>query len=472
MDNATIAAIATPPGGGGIGIIKISGKNALPIAQSLFRPSLSKNRSAPNSNQKTIHIPFKSHHLYHGYIVNNKSNNIIDEVLLTVMLAPFSYTSEDIVEINAHAGNVVLKTILNMTLKAGARLAEPGEFTKRAFLNGRIDLTQAEAVIDVINAKTEKSLQSATIQLSGKMRTNIQSILNVLLDILAKTEAAIDFPEDIDDIIQLNTASNIITKQVIQKIEPLMENYSNAHFIRQGIKVAIAGKPNVGKSSLMNSMIQEDRVIVTPIPGATRDLIMETISINGLPVILCDTAGIHDTSDPIEIIGMRKTEKYINSCDIVLFIVDKSKTLNDDDYKTYNKIKHKDPILVFNKIDLTEKNYELDIPKKWRSMVSVQISALCNTKINELKKAITEKTTGESSIDYGSSIIPNLRQKLSLEKAINAAKNAVIGLEKNMSPEFLSIDIREAIEHLEEVIGIRRRTEILDQIFNKFCLGK
>ncbi len=361
-NSATIAAIATPAGSGGIGIIKISGKDALAIAASVFRKSCAR---TPNPELRTPNA-FESHRLYHGYVVNPENGRVLDEILLAVMVAPHSYTREDVVEIHAHSGSAVLTAILDLVLKNGARLADPGEFTKRAYLSGRIDLTQAEAVIDIINAKTDKSLEIATAQIRGNMKAHIESVRDSLLHILAETEAAIDFPEDVEESIDTDAVSEVIQNQVVHKLNELIRQYKNAHFLRDGLKVLIAGRPNVGKSSLMNCLLRKDRAIVTPIPGTTRDFIEETLNIRGIQVTITDTAGLHETDDPVEILGIKKAYEYIDNADLILFMTDLSQPLTPDDHKIYEKISHKDFILVTNKADLVEDRFAPDIPDAWR----------------------------------------------------------------------------------------------------------
>jgi len=317
MEYDTIAAIATPTGSGGIGIIKISGKDAFSIAEAIFQKSHA-SRGEGSSESKALSFPLKSHRLYHGHIVNPGTGQVLDEVLLSAMKAPRTYTREDVIEINTHSGHIVMASILDLVLQQGARLADPGEFTKRAYLSGRIDLTQAEAVIDIINSRTQKSLEIATSQIKGNLKNRIESIRGSLIDIITQVEAAIDFPEDVGDVIDAVSVKQILDKEIIGELSDMVEQYENAHFLRDGLKMIVVGRPNVGKSSLMNRLIQEDRVIVTPIPGTTRDLIEETLNIHGIPVIIADSAGLHETKDPVEVIGIGKTKDYIHASDLIL----------------------------------------------------------------------------------------------------------------------------------------------------------
>ncbi|MBL7179995.1 MAG: tRNA uridine-5-carboxymethylaminomethyl(34) synthesis GTPase MnmE [Pseudomonadota bacterium] len=470
MGTDTIAAIATPIGRGGIGIIKISGSDAVSIAKSVFQ------RSADSSDRSQaadapLFSALQSHRLYHGHILDLENGKVLDEVLLAVMLAPHTYTREDVVEINSHSGPVVLASILELVLKKGARLAAPGEFTKRAYLNGRIDLTQAEAVVDIINSRTGKSLEIAASQIKGDLKRKVESIRDVLLDILAGTEAAIDFPDDAEDVVNIKTVG-IITDKVVAPLKELVQHHENAHVLRDGIKMAVVGKPNVGKSSLMNRLIQSDRAIVTPIPGTTRDLIEETLNIRGIPVIVADTAGLHETEDPVEVIGIQKTREYIRSADLILFMVDASEPLTNEDYRIYETIQDKQVILVVNKTDLVAEDFELECPGSWRQTASTKISALYGQGFSEIKDLIAKVFLGEYQIEAGSKIVPNLRHKIALERGLQLAVSAVEEINKQTPFELIAIDIREAIDALGEIIGLTTREDVIDQIFNRFCIGK
>jgi tRNA modification GTPase len=471
MDIATIAAIATPTGRGGIGIIKISGKDAFSIAASVFQ------KSAPitDDSSKNGGPPFStltSHRLYHGHIVDKEKGRVLDEVLLSVMVAPHTYTKEDVVEINTHSGPVVLSSILELVIKNGATLAQPGEFTKRAYLNGRIDLTQAEAVIDIINSKTEKALEIATSQIKGGLKTKIESIRHVLLDILVETEAAIDFLDDAGETLNSDRIIKILKERVVDELNALIEKYENAHVLRDGLKMVVVGKPNVGKSSLMNRLIQEDRAIVTPIPGTTRDLIEETLNIRGIPVIIADTAGLHETDDPVEVIGIEKAQKYIQDSDLILFMIDASCPLTDEDYNIYKTIRNKRLILVMNKSDLVEDSFEPAVPDSWRNLPRIKISALYGTGLNELKGLMVNLSIGEYGLEAKNTIIPNLRHKIALERCLQLCGTAIQAIRKETSFEFIAIDIQEAIDRLGEIIGDTVKEDVIDQIFSRFCIGK
>ena len=471
MNNDTIAAIATPIGRGGIGIIKISGDRSLIIAESIFQKSVSKPRQLQALNSDAFH-PLSSHRLHHGTIVDPEKDRILDEVLVSVMLAPNTYTKENIVEINTHSGHVVLASILNLVLKQGARLAEPGEFTKRAYLNGRIDLTQAEAVIDIINSRTDKALEVATSQVKGHLRESIESIRDSMLAILTEIEAAIDFPDDVGEIIRTDATMNVLEEQIIGGLKTLLDQYESGHILKEGLKIAIVGRPNVGKSSLLNRLIQDDRVIVTPIPGTTRDLIEETLNIRGIPVIVADTAGLHKTDDPVEVIGIAKTKEYIDGSDLVLFMVDASTPLTNEDHTICETIGKKPCILVVNKSDLVDKNFEIATPEQWQGYPSIKISALYGNGLGALKDLIAKVSIGEHRLEVQSTIVPNLRHKMALDRSLLLVQSAVKAIQDAMPSELIAIDIQDAIDNLGEIIGMTAKEDILDQIFSRFCIGK
>ena len=471
MECDTIAAIATPSGSGGIGIIKISGKDAFSIAASIFQRSCDP-PDALRDRKPPLFSSLKTHRLYHGHIVNAGTGKVLDEVLVSKMKTPRTYTREDVVEINTHSGHVVLGSILDLVLKSGARLAEPGEFTKRAYLNGRIDLTQAEAVIDIINSRTEKSLEIATSQIKGGLKNTIKSVRSTLLNILTEAEAAIDFPEDVGEIIHAEEVIEVLEKRVVDVLKKLVDQYENARYLREGLKMVVIGRPNVGKSSLMNRLIQEDRVIVTPIPGTTRDLIEETLNIHGIPVVIADTAGLHDTDDPVEVIGIKKTQEYINGSDLILFMMDASDPVTGEDIKIYETVKHKRLIMVINKIDLVEDDFELAIPDPSEKMSRVNISALYGRGLSRLKDLIAKLATGEYRLEVRNRIVPNLRHKIALEKSLELAVSAAKEIRNGTPVELIAIDIQESIDRLGEIIGISVREEVINQIFSRFCIGK
>ena len=362
MQANTIAAIATPWGRGGIGIIKISGPKSLEIIGGLFR--LGKHASDQKTHTADIFNIPNRREIHYGHIVDPHDHTAVDEVLVTVMPKPNTYTREDVVEINAHAGAAVLRKILKLVLDQEARLARPGEFTLRAFMNGRVDLIQAEAVIDVINARTTGAWKIARRHLTGEMTTNVHAMRSNLFELLADIEAEIEFGEELENApITLEKADKLLL-DVAAKIQTLLERYDDFHIVRDGLKLVIVGKPNVGKSSLMNALIQNERALVTELPGTTRDLIRESINIAGIPVILTDTAGLHKSEDPIEKLGIEKTWQDLADADMVLLLLDGSRELEEVDHRIYEKIQQKSCLIVQNKSDLPENECFIKAYKK------------------------------------------------------------------------------------------------------------
>jgi tRNA modification GTPase len=463
MNRSTIAAVATPVGRGGIGIVKISGTRSIAIARAIFK------RAGQTSSGTEA---FASHRLYHGYIVDPETGNSVDEVLLAVMRAPRTYTREDVVEIQAHAGPVVIQSILDLALQQGARLAEPGEFTKRSYLNGRIDLTQAEAVVDVINAETKKALEIATAQIKGGIGHRITATRDVLVQILTETEAAIDFPEEVKEIMDGGGVYDIIQRDVIQRLGTLIEKHEAAHFFRDGLQVVIVGRPNVGKSSLLNAFIMEDRAIVTPIPGTTRDIIRETCRFGDIPVTISDSAGLHQTIDPVETLGIEKTLEQIDRSDLVLFMVEAGATMTEEERNAFERITEKPKILVQNKIDLVISKECDSPPGEEDTFAGVRISAIYGWGIERLKDEIVRMAIGDQGPDMGHLIVPNIRHKRCLQQSLEASISAAEGIRNGGMPELVAIDIKEAIDALGEIIGISPKKDVLDDIFDKFCIGK
>ncbi len=468
MNSSTIAAIATPIGCGGIGIIKISGPNALSIAAHIFRKSGFKQEWLDTANN----FSFKTHRLYHGHIIDPENGLVLDEVVLAVMKAPCSYTREDVVEIQAHSGYAVLSAILLLVLKQGVKPAEPGEFTKRAYINGRIDLTQAEAVIDIINARTDKALEIATSQIKGDMKVRVEAIRGVLVNIMTKVSAAIEFSDDVGKTIDADSAIEELQGGVVARLKELIEQYDNAHVLRDGVNLVIVGQPNVGKSSLMNSLIKKDRAIVTCVPGTTRDLIEETLNIHGIPVIITDTAGLHKTDDPVEVIGIKKTYEHTSGCDLVLFMVDASCPLTSEDIAIFEKINNKKTILVINKSDLVDEKFAMNIPSHWADVPQVTISARYNRGIETLKDLVAKTVLSGQGIDIADKIIPNLRHKIALDKSLESVSLSIEGFQAEVPFELIAIDVQGSIDSLGEITGVAAREEVLDKIFSSFCIGK
>ncbi|MCS7199834.1 MAG: tRNA uridine-5-carboxymethylaminomethyl(34) synthesis GTPase MnmE [Caldimicrobium sp.] len=455
----TIAAIATPLGRGAIGVIKISGERSLTILQRIFYPF---------KKPKT----FESHRFYYGFIKDPESGAIIDEVLVVYMKKPFSYTREDVVEIHAHSGYFNLKKILDLVLREGARPAEPGEFTFRAYLNGRIDLTQAEAIEEIVSAKSEISLNLALKNLSGKLSEKIQKLREDLLFILAQVESAIDFPEEDIEILNPPELRALIEK-VISEVYQLIENYREGKIYREGITLVISGKPNVGKSSLMNALLREERAIVTPIPGTTRDFLEEEAYIKGLPVKLIDTAGLRDTEDVVEKIGVERALQKLKEADLVLFLVDAGCKPTEEDIKLYSLIKNYPHLVVVNKIDLPE-NYlqEWDEVFSTMEIEHLPISVKEHKNLDKLAQKIFDRITQEKALKVPE-VAPNLRQKTALEKAVVHLKSALEELHKKEPlSEILAVELREALADLAEIIGEVTTEDLLSDIFSRFCIGK
>lgn len=459
MESDTIAAVATPPGAGGIGVVKISGPRAIPITLPLLHPPRELSR-------------LRSHHLYYGSIIHPETEKILDEVLFVIMRAPHTYTREDVVEVQAHGSRCGLGAILELVLKRGARLADPGEFTKRAFLNGRIDLSQAEAVIEVVNAQTTEGLELAARQLKGHLLEAIQAIRRPVEIILVEVEAAIDFPEDVDDIIHPEPFAQGMLQDVIGPLEELLEHYDEGHVYREGVAATIIGRPNVGKSSLMNRLLQKERAIVTAIPGTTRDFIEETVNIKGVPLRLIDTAGLHHTDDALEAVGVRVTKERLDEADLVLFMVDCSIPLSDEDTQIYDLVRNRKTILVINKIDLGNQGQVSRIVERLPGLAWVEVSALYNRGIEKLKATVFREVTHQSGPADLPSIVPSLRHKVAIEKALAASKEAVEGFKDRRHTELVAVDLREALDALGEIIGVTTTEEILDQVFSRFCIGK
>lgn len=462
MEPATIAAIATPPGSGGIGIIRISGTASQTILSDIFRPSGARSAHGPISSTR-----MHSHRLYMGHIFDSGSNTRVDQVLVVVMRSPKSYTREDVVEIQSHSGYIVLNKILKLVLEKGARLAEPGEFTRRAYMNGRIDLTQAEAVIDIINARTGRSLDLAAEQLHGEIGRRINAVRDSVLSVLAEIEANIDFAEDMDRADMDWQWGESIKNGVVDPLDRMVAAYEQNHYFRDGIRMAIVGRPNVGKSSLLNRLTRKERAIVTEIPGTTRDTIEEMINIKGLPVILIDTAGLHDTTQKIEIIGIERTHATIKSADIVLFVVDSSQGVKPDDHAIFTQLGGVKHIIVMNKVDL---NSNMALPTEWADSMAVRVSALEGTHIQTLKEGIFDMGVGRQAISSTSSVVPNLRQAEGLKSARHLASNAMAVI--NREPELAAVDLKEALGALDRILGLSCSEDVLDRIFSQFCIGK
>jgi len=465
----TIAAIATPPGRGGIGIIKVSGPLSIPIAEKIFR------RNAAGSGSESGPVgKLKTYRLYYGRIVVPDSTITLDEVLLAVMKAPRSYTREDVVEIQGHAGPAALKSILALILEQGARLAEPGEFTRRAFLNGRIDLTQAEAVADIINARTDAALLVAANQVSGRLATAIERIKTTLVAVLAEIEAEIDFPEDAQGAFDRQRAADLLGSRVVSPVKDLIERYAREHLIRDGLRIIIVGRPNVGKSSLLNCLVNKDRAIVTATPGTTRDLIEEELQIQGIPVTAIDTAGLHVTDDPIEKIGIARAEERMDNADLVLFVLDAGGPLTGEDFRIRTRIADKNSIVVLNKIDLLngQRSDNAVLPIRWQNQPFAAVSALTGQGIPSLKKLIVRTAVGEMGGRAEHAVLPNLRHEMALRSCLQFLDAVCSGIQDDAPAELIAMDLGESIRWLDRITGTEPSVDVLDQIFSQFCIGK
>ena len=455
----TIAAIATPFGESGIGIIRISGSLAENISKHLFRPKSGKS-------------PFVSHQFHYGEIVDPERGVAIDEVLFVFMKSPKTYTREDVVEIHCHGGYLVLQRVLELVLRQGARMAQPGEFTKRAFLSGRIDLTQAEAVIDLIRARTMASLEIANQQLKGMLHKEVGTLKESLIQHLALIEAHIDFPEeDLDPIFRETIEKDL--QRMIERIYEMISTYEEGKIFREGVSCAIIGKTNVGKSSLLNILLREDRAIVTPIPGTTRDVIEEVLNIHEIPVRLLDTAGLRKPMDPVEVEGVRRTKERVAESDLVILVLDGSRSIDADDLEIFRETEKKMRVIVINKKDLPLVISVDEVKQKFLRDPVVLISALKNEGIDLLKDAIYRSLIHRdvrTSPEY--MIIANIRHKDALVRAKDDISNALRGLQEGVSPEFVAFEIRSSLEAVGEVIGETANEEILHRIFEQFCIGK
>ncbi|ALA94653.1 tRNA uridine-5-carboxymethylaminomethyl(34) synthesis GTPase MnmE [Leptotrichia sp. oral taxon 212] len=451
----TIAAISTPRGEGGIGIIRISGDKSFEILDKIF--------NTKNPNRDLGFYKFN-----YGFIHDN--GKIIDEVMAVRMKAPKTYTCEDVVEINFHGGHLISEKVLELVLKNGARHAEQGEFTKRAFMNGRIDLSQAEAVMDIIQGKTEKSISLSLEQLRGDLRDKIGSFKKALLDVTAHVNVVLDYPEEgIDDPLPSNLRENL--ENVYAEAERLISSYDKGKKIKEGIKTVIAGKPNVGKSTLLNSLLKEERAIVTHIPGTTRDVIEEIINIKGIPLVLTDTAGIRKTEDIVENIGVEKSKKFIENADLVLLVLDASRELESEDREVIQEIQNnnKKTIVLLNKIDL-ERKIELD---EFGLENILEISAKDNIGIEDMEERIYSYIVEEKVEDSSEKlIITNIRHKTALEKTKDAIRNIFETIDAGMPMDLISVDLKEALDSLSEITGEISSEDILDHVFGNFCVGK
>lgn len=452
----TIAAIATPPGEGGLAVVRISGPDAENIARRIFR--------RPNQRNGQL----SSHTLYHGQICEPQNPQPIDEVLLTIMRKPRSYTGEDVVEVHCHGGNFLVRQVLSLILTQGARQAEAGEFTKRAFLNGRVDLAQAEAVLDLIRAQTAKGAQLALSQASGELSKYVGELREELLDILVQVEAAIDFPEEEIELLQRHHLAEKITT-LANKINVIAASYDWGRLFREGAKVCICGRPNVGKSSLLNALLGTHRVIVTPVPGTTRDVIEESLALDGLPVVIWDTAGIRDTDDQVEKLGVELSRQHLEKADALIVVLDGSVELTADDHALLDNMAAKKLVIAINKSDLPLV-VDPGLFDTGEHTQVVRTSALSGAGIGELKKTLRDIIVG-CAIEPPVTVT-NLRHRSELVRSASGLQRAVDTLNRGLPPELAAIDLSDSREALEEIIGIVSNEDILERIFSNFCIGK
>lgn len=454
----TIAAVATAYGEGGIGIIRISGENSLDILRDIFE-----------FGGETREI--QSRRMTYGRIIDKENNSIIDEVLAVYMKGPKTYTAEDVVEINCHGSVVSLRKTLELVLRKGARMAEPGEFTKRAFLNGRLDLSQAEAVIDVVKAKTDRSFDVAISQLEGGLSLKISEIRQKLLDLLVDITVNIDYPdEDIEEITYENIEQNILL--IANMIEKLLSTASTGRMIREGIRIAIVGKPNVGKSSLMNGLLKESRAIVTEVPGTTRDTIEEALSIRNIPVYLVDTAGIRDTSDKVEKIGIEKSKEAFNNADFVIFIIDGSRALSIEDEQIADHLEGKKSLVLINKCDLARAVEIKDVRKLVPDADIIETSLADGSGIDEIEEFIENMVYGGEISQSHSTMVNNVRHIDLLARSRDSLNDARSMTAAGQALEFIEVDVRSAYESLGEITGETVSDDIINEVFARFCLGK
>ena len=456
----TIAAISTPPGEGAISIVRLSGDQAVQLADKVYQ----------SGNKRLSEVP--SHTIHYGHIVDPKSNQLVDEVMVSVMRAPKTFTREDVVEINCHGGIVVVNQILQLLLREGARLAEPGEFTKRAFLNGRVDLSQAEAVMDLIRAKTDKAMGLALNQLDGNLSALIRSLRQEILETLAQVEVNIDYPE-YDDVEELTTKLLLEKAQMIQqRIQALLATSKQGKVLREGLSTAIIGRPNVGKSSLLNHLLREEKAIVTDIAGTTRDVIEEYVNVRGVPLKLIDTAGIRETEDVVERIGVERSRKALAEADLILLVLNQSEPLTAEDEQLLEATSGLTRIILLNKTDLPAQLEQEKLKKLIENEPVFSISVAKNDGLDRLESAISDLffsgETGERDATY----VSNTRHIALLEKASLSLEEVIAGIDAGMPVDLVQIDMTRCWDYLGEVVGDSVQDELITQLFSQFCLGK
>jgi tRNA modification GTPase len=455
----TIAAISTPIGIGGIGIIRVSGKDTIQIVDKIFRAM----------DKKSL-LDKPSHTITYGHIVSEEGN-ILDEVLIMLMKAPKTYTKEDVIEINCHGGPIPLNAVLTEIIKKGARLADPGEFTKRAFLNGRIDLAQVEAVMDIIESKTELSLKQAVGQLEGKLSRQIKEYQSILMKIIARIEVSIDYPEyDQDEPITEDFEEEI--RELLDRLNSLLKTADTGKMMREGVRTAIVGRPNVGKSSLLNALLEENKAIVTNIPGTTRDVVEAYLNIEGIPFMLLDTAGIRETEDTVEKIGVQKSKTSIEEADLILMLLDSYEGILEEDLEILEKVKDKRVFYILNKIDLGSNISQEKMDEKLSNKMTLSISAKGQDGLNELKQAMKNFVIKGNVTVGNEATLSNMRQKQSLIHAIESLDKVAEAIDLGLPEDCFAIDLHDAYGHLGSIIGEALKDEIINELFSRFCLGK
>ena len=463
----TIVAIATPFGSAGIGIIRISGDQAKSILVQLFRATA---ECRAESLDVASAPQFVSHCLTHGFIYDPSASQYVDEVLAVYMPGPNSYTREDVVEIQSHSGFILLQKILTLVLQHGARLAEPGEFTRRAFLNGRIDLSQAEAVIDMIQARSEQALALASSQLQGWMKRQISDLIDRLTDICIHLQAGVEFPDEVDGNLNDADFKEAIQADLVDPIRKLLGNYQSAHVFRDGVRFSIVGRPNVGKSSLLNLLLENSKAIVTPYPGTTRDPVEGFVQIRGIPILFADTAGLRASEDPIEQIGIQKTRECIDKADFIFFVLEAHQPVTEEDREIYRQVQHKRIVLLINKMDLVS-----GVPR-WASiefpdLMKVPVSALTGEGLPELKEALLSVLSA-APLSSAHESVPTLRQKLALESALESLVSARQSIDQGIPDDLILQDLESANAELKSIVGQGASVDLLDEIFSRFCIGK
>lgn len=458
MDFDTIAAISTPIGEGGIAIVRVSGPDAISTVDKVY---------IGKRQLSTV----DSHTIHYGWIIDPKTSEKIDETLVSVMRAPRTFTGEDVVEVNVHGGIVSVNRVLQLILDAGARLAEPGEFTKRAFLNGRIDLSQAEAVIDLIRSKTDRAMKVALSQVEGKLSHEIRSLRQSLVELMAHIEVHIDYPEhDEEEVTYQHIKERVV--EIRSRIATLEKKGNEGKILREGVETAIIGRPNVGKSSLLNALAKEARAIVTDIPGTTRDIIEEFVNIRGIPLKLIDTAGIRETEDIVERIGVERSRKAIEKADLVLLMINQAEPITAEDEQLFDLVKDANVIVVLNKMDLPSKIDIEDIRKRFPTRPIVSLSIMTEEGLDALEEAVSELFFAGKVSSGDPTYISNARHIQLLRQAIQSLDDALVGVEDRLPYDMIAIDLKRAWLFLGEIIGDAVSEDLISQIFSQFCLGK